>query len=268
MSNRTAPVVLFIERAEGGAKSVKAGLRDRGVRVLEAQPGPEAVDVARSQLPDLVVVEGEVDSMVAGLVAGLAGPHGPQPALLLAVPEDPLIRETLRRRLGPLFYSAKLVDPDHLLEAILSRLGIDASSRPGRRKPPALLLCVDDDPLFLRSLGRTLTRQGYRVVTCGNAAEALDVLSRVGPDLAFVDVMMPGMDGLALTERLERKEGGGVPVVLVSGLSSDEARYEGHCRGARFFLTKPCETQKLLDVVDYLIGDLDDEERRVLKARI
>jgi CheY-like chemotaxis protein len=265
-----ASVVLFIEKTGERTRSAKARLRERGVRVLQAEPGPEAADLARAQVPELVVVEGEVDSLVAGLVAGLADPHGPQPPILLAVPEEEGLRDALRRKLGPLYYSATLVAPDRLYEAVVERLGMGSRGEV-LRKPPALVLCVDDDPLFLKSLRRTLTRQGYRVVTCGNASEAMDIISRVGPDVALVDVMMPGMDGIDLTDVLEHGKNGPVPVVLLSGLSSDEAdeaRYEGHCRGARFFLTKPCETQKLLDVIDYLIGDLDEDERRVLKARI
>lgn len=263
-----APVVLLVERMGEGMRTLERNLLDRGIRVIRADAGPDTVDLSRLYQPDVVVVDGRVESVVAGLIARPADERGPRPPLLLAAPGDPALREALRRRLGPLYFSARLVDPDRLLEVILSLLGPDRMKSPPRRKAPALLMCVDDDPLFLKSLSRTLTLQGHRVVPCGNASEALQVLSRVGPDLAFVDLMMPGMDGLALTEALGRRKEGRLPVVLLSALDTDEARYESHSRGASLYLTKPCDSQKLRDAVDYLIGDLDDAERRALRARI
>lgn len=137
------------------------------------------------------------------------------------------------------------------------------------REPPSrapLLLCVDDDPLFLRSLGRTLGRRGYRIVPCESADQALKSLRRARPDLAIVDVMMPGMDGLELMDTLTQRNR--VPVILLSALTTDEVCYEGHRRGAAFCLTKPCEPDRLLDAVDYLVGDLTEEDRRILKERL
>lgn len=131
-----------------------------------------------------------------------------------------------------------------------------------------LILCVDDDSPYLRSLERTLSRHGYRVQSCGSASDALEAAARNRPDLAIVDIMMPGMDGIELTGRLSRWDGGPIPVVLLTGLSSQESLYQGFTEGARYLLEKPCEPRKILDVVDYFAGDLDEEERRKLKERL
>jgi two-component system alkaline phosphatase synthesis response regulator PhoP len=130
------------------------------------------------------------------------------------------------------------------------------------------VLCVDDDPATLRALSRLLTRRGYRVAPCRDARQAIEALGRDRPDLAILDIMMPGMDGLELTGRIREAPQGPIPVVLLSALDSDEAFYEGHCRGACFYMTKPWEPSRMLDVVDYLIGDLDDSERARLKERL
>jgi DNA-binding response OmpR family regulator len=131
-----------------------------------------------------------------------------------------------------------------------------------------LILCVDDDSPYLRALERALTRRGYRVLACGSASDALKAVSKDRPALAIVDIMMPGMDGLQLTGRLSHWDGGSIPVVLLTGLSSDETMYHGFTEGARYLLEKPCEPGKILDVVDYFAGDLDEEERRKLKERL
>ena len=131
-----------------------------------------------------------------------------------------------------------------------------------------LILCVDDDPLYLKSLGRSLTGHGYRVRLCESASRALEALASDRPALALVDIMLPGMDGIELTGRLSHWEGGSIPVVLLTGLASEEAMYNGFSQGAHYLLEKSCERGKIFDVVDYFAGDLKDEERRALKERL
>jgi two-component system OmpR family response regulator len=131
-----------------------------------------------------------------------------------------------------------------------------------------LILCVDDESPYLRSLERTLARHGYRVLACASASDALETVSKVRPALAVVDIMMPGMDGLELTHRLSHWDGGPIPVVLLTGLVSEETRYRGFAEGASYLVEKPCEPARLLEVVDYFAGDLDAEARRKLKERL
>jgi len=65
--------------------------------------------------------------------------------------------------------------------------------------------------------------------------------------------MMPGTDGLALTENIHAWSKGRIPVVLLSALSTDEVYFEGHARGARSFLSKPCPEEEVLRVVESLL---------------
>ncbi len=146
---------------------------------------------------------------------------------------------------------------------------MDVEERPPEAgRPRATVLCVDDDALQLSSLSRILSRRGYHVVACERAEEALGELPFAKPRLAIVDIMLPGMGGLDLAERILRWSKGRVPVVLLTALSTDEAYYQGRERGVSYYLTKPCDPGKLLDVVDYLAGDLDEKAREVLKAKL
>lgn len=130
------------------------------------------------------------------------------------------------------------------------------------------VMCVDDDPVFLRSISRLLTRRGYRVSAFDDADRALEAVSWLKPDVALVDIMMPGMGGLDLARKIREASHDQVPVVLVTALGTDEAYYEGHQHGARFMVEKTETPQKVLDVVDYLAGDLGPEEREALRAKL
>ena len=130
------------------------------------------------------------------------------------------------------------------------------------------VMCVDDDPVFLRSISRLLTRRGYKVTAFSDADRALEAVAWLKPDVALVDIMMPGAGGLDLAEKIRERSQGQVEIVIVTGLDTDEAYYEGHQHGARFMVEKAETPQKVLDVVDYLAGDLDPAEREAIRARI
>lgn len=130
------------------------------------------------------------------------------------------------------------------------------------------VLCVDDDPEFLRSVARLLSRRGYRVSAFEDADRALEAIPWLKPDVALVDIMMPGMGGFGLAEKIREQSQGRIPVVFLSALDTDETYYEGHQRGARYMVEKTAGPQKMLDVVDYFAGDLDPREREALKARL
>src|SRR5207247_10430171 len=79
--------------------------------------------------------------------------------------------------LGLLFYGVKPVSPETLLDVIVSAFS-RRLEKPAAQKPrPGRVLCVDDDPQYLRSLSRTLTRHGYRVLSYEDSTRALEALA-------------------------------------------------------------------------------------------
>jgi DNA-binding response OmpR family regulator len=130
------------------------------------------------------------------------------------------------------------------------------------------VLCVDDDPRYLRSLARLLSRRGYQVSAFEDAERALAAVDWVRPDVALVDIMLPGMGGLDLAEKIREKSEGRIPIVFLTALDSDEAYYEGHQHGASCLVEKTEAPEKVLDVVDCLAGDLEPEEREALKSKL
>ena len=109
----------------------------------------------------------------------------------------------------------------------------------------AMILVVDDDARLRGLLQRYLTENGFRVATAEHAADARDRLRFLQPDLLVLDVMMPGEDGLTLTESL-RRERIDTPVLLLTARGGPEDRIAGFEAGADDYLAKPFDPRELL----------------------
>src|SRR5579863_7411786 len=87
------------------------------------------------------------------------------------------------------------------------------------------VLVVDDDHKILRLLRIELTAQGFGVHMAERGEEALQAVARLRPDLVVLDIIMPGMDGLAVLRKL--REGSGVPVILLTAKGTDSDKILG-----------------------------------------
>jgi two-component system OmpR family response regulator len=105
------------------------------------------------------------------------------------------------------------------------------------------ILIVDDHREIRDALSRYLKTNGYRATAAENAAAARRVLKTSGIDLAVVDVMMPGEDGLALTRSLRAESA--LPIILLTARGEDVDRIIGLEIGADDYLVKPCNPREL-----------------------
>lgn len=105
------------------------------------------------------------------------------------------------------------------------------------------ILVVDDDPHILELVSIHLRQAGYTVMQAGNGLDALALLEHEWPDLAVVDVMMPGMDGFTLTKQLREKE---IPVLLLTAKGELEDKEKGFLAGSDDYVVKPFEPKELL----------------------
>ena len=110
---------------------------------------------------------------------------------------------------------------------------------------------IADDQQSLRLLLRaTLGPVGYRVVEAINGAEALSVARDEHPDLVFLDVGMPGMDGYAVCRELKNDpETAGIPVIMLSARAQQPDKQKGIEAGADPYLTKPFKPAELRSVL-------------------
>ena len=107
------------------------------------------------------------------------------------------------------------------------------------------LLIVDDDAGTLQSLARALALEGYTTLSASSAARALERLAEEPVDAVLSDVVMPGMDGLQLLQKL-REVAPHVPVVLMSGQASIDTAIQATRLGALDFVEKPVSLERLL----------------------
>jgi len=106
------------------------------------------------------------------------------------------------------------------------------------------LLIAEDDRLTADTLAKRLREEHYAVDVCYRGDDALDFLRAAAYDVAVVDIMMPGMDGIALVKRI-RAEGIGTPVLLLTARDSVGDRVTGLNAGADDYLVKPFAYEEL-----------------------
>jgi two-component system response regulator ResD len=111
------------------------------------------------------------------------------------------------------------------------------------------VLIADDDIVVRDVVRRYLERDGLEVSVAHDGAEALRLLGTGRIDVAVLDVMMPGPDGLTLCRSLRQRAGGGgdysVPVILLTALGEEDDRIAGLEAGADDYLTKPFSPREL-----------------------
>jgi two-component system response regulator MprA len=113
------------------------------------------------------------------------------------------------------------------------------------------VLVVEDDARLAATLERMLAAEGHEVEVAGDGLEALASARRRAPDLAVLDVMLPGADGIAVCLRL--RETAQFPILMLTALSGTEERVRGLDSGADDYLVKPFAYQELLARVRALL---------------
>jgi len=118
------------------------------------------------------------------------------------------------------------------------------------------VLVVDDAEEVRNLLSVWLTALGYTVRTAASGDDALEVVRQLTPDVILLDVMIPGLNGFEVCERLRaRSATRQIPVVLISGLRHPENIRRGRSLGATHFLLKPFDEHELTQVVHAALQD-------------
>ena len=109
----------------------------------------------------------------------------------------------------------------------------------------ANILIVDDETSIGDALRQVFEYESHEVVVANDGASGLDLLEETSPDLVFLDVKMPGMDGLEVLARM-REHDSRIPIIMISGHGNIDTAVEATRRGAYDFLEKPLDTARLL----------------------
>jgi two-component system response regulator MprA len=126
------------------------------------------------------------------------------------------------------------------------------------------ILVVDDDPAVTSVLRRGLAYEGYAVQTAASGEEALTAARERYPDLVVLDILLPGMSGHTVLERL-RAADAQLPVLLLTAKDTPADEVEGLERGADDYVVKPFEFDVLLARVRALLRRQEAERPPVLR---
>jgi two-component system, NtrC family, response regulator HydG len=133
---------------------------------------------------------------------------------------------------------------------------------------PATLLVADDDPGLRESLGRTLTRAGYKVVLASDGRAALERLRGGGLDLVLTDLKMPGLTGIEVL-RATKAIAPDLDVILLTAFGTVEEAVIAMKEGAYDFMTKPFRGEQLLKIVAKALERRDlIEQNRALQRQL
>ena len=118
------------------------------------------------------------------------------------------------------------------------------------------ILVVDDDRLVLAALAEGLRTAGYRVTGAASGEDALGIAGRDAPDLALLDMRMPGMGGIELGRKLREQ---GIPFLFLSAYGDQQIVKQAAEEGALGYLVKPLDIQQIVPSIEAALargGDL------------
>ncbi|HVB59787.1 MAG: response regulator transcription factor [Ktedonobacteraceae bacterium] len=128
----------------------------------------------------------------------------------------------------------------------------------------AHILVVDDDPRITNLLRRVLAYEGYSVAIAASGNEALNRSLERPPDLIVLDIMLPGLDGMEVAQRL-RAAGDNVPILMLTARDAVEDRVKGLETGADDYLVKPFVPEELVARVMALLRRSQEGRQEVLR---
>ncbi|MFC7515621.1 ANTAR domain-containing response regulator [Herbaspirillum sp. GCM10030257] len=121
------------------------------------------------------------------------------------------------------------------------------------------LLIVDDDALILAFVASVLTHAGYHVTQADSGETALSLALENPPDLALLDITMPGMSGIELARRLQEETT--TPVMFLSAHGEIDIVKDATAHGAVGYLVKPVEATQIVPAVEAALARAEDIKR-------
>ncbi|NII10617.1 response regulator [Oleiagrimonas sp. C23AA] len=184
--------VLIVDDDPDAVQVLANAIRRQDVRVVVASSGAQALAMARSEAPDLMLLDILLGDMNGWDVLGAlrADPLFAELPVIVCTITD---REQRMVSLGVAEHLSKPVDRNRL-RALVRRFIPEGDS--------AVIAIADDDATYRQLLAEILRREGHVVFDVGSGGEVLDVIRQDPCDLVLLDLFMPGMDGIEVIERM------------------------------------------------------------------
>jgi twitching motility two-component system response regulator PilH len=111
----------------------------------------------------------------------------------------------------------------------------------------ALILIIDDSPTEVHVMQKALEKHGYRTAVAADGAEGIRLAREMSPDLIFMDIVMPGMNGYQATRTLANDpRTRSIPIVMVTSKGQETDRIWGLRQGAIDYMVKPVSPDQLV----------------------
>lgn len=243
--------LLFVDDERDFLQAVAPGLERRGFAVTRAENGAQALELLESGSFDVVVLDVKMPGLDGVSVFRRIRTLAPTLPVVMLTGHGTLHQAFETSREGVFDYLMKPCDVDRLAEVAhrAAAQGVGVREEPAAAPEQRIeLLVVDDDTDFVGALKPALGRRGMNVTVAHDSEEAL-ALSKVRRfHVALVDVLMPGMHGLTLLERL-KAEDPRLEVILLTGNPSVADARRGLKSGAFDYLVKPQPVEDLVSTI-------------------
>jgi DNA-binding response OmpR family regulator len=129
---------------------------------------------------------------------------------------------------------------------------------------PGKILLVDDDVDTLRLVGMMLETEGFDIIAAKTGKRAIEIARSESPDLIILDVMMPELDGYAVTSQLRTDQATrAIPILIFTAKTGHDDKMLGLELGADIYLTKPISTRELVSHVNQLLSPQGESEHMI-----
>jgi DNA-binding response OmpR family regulator len=236
-------------------------LTAKGYSVITTTNGTNAIALAKSQHPDIIILDMLLPDIHAGEVAARLKDEEQTkdiPIIFLSG----LFSKAEEAKKGHLINGqtmfAKPYDIEELQNAIEELIQEKKTFLKNKKQPShdIKILVVDDEKDFLRILGSRLKASGYDVAFAMDGISAIAVAKEEKPDLIILDIGLPAGDGFYVMHQLSAiAQTVLIPVIIVTGQDDSAAKKRSLEAGAKAFLQKPVDKDELLDVIEKVLAD-------------
>lgn len=226
-------------------------LARRGFEVSKAPDAVAALEILEHQLIEVAVLDVKMPGMDGVQLFKQIQTRWPMIAVIMLTGHATIQQAFTTSRDGVFDYLPKPFDFDDL--AALCRRAADhrrekASSVPTAEHETVKVLIVDDEPEFLATMKKVLSRRDMEVTTASSGDEALEAIGQSPPFVVVLDLRMPGMHGLDVLHSIKESYPD-IEVILLTGHPRVSLAYQGMKEGAFDFIVKPQDVDLLAEKI-------------------
>ena len=228
--------VLVVDDQIGMLETFTDILEDKGFSVATAEDGFQAIRKVKEQQFDIIFMDIKMPGINGVQTFREIKKINPKASVIMmtAYSVEDLVKEAIEEGAYTVIY--KPFDMDKVIQTIEKVL------------QTVLVLVVDDRLEDRETFKDILESKGYRVTTAKDGYEAIELVKEGNFDIIFIDVKMPGIDGVKTFEEVHKIRPD-IPVIMVTGYSVEELVKEAISKGAYACIYKPLDMDKILKIV-------------------